>query len=69
VHVLEKPPPNWPGEQGYVTEAILARHVPPNGRHAYFLCGPPEMMDAVERALAHLGVPLADVHGERFDLV
>jgi predicted ferric reductase len=69
VHVLENPPPVWPGEQGYVSEAILARHLPRDRRYAYFVCGPPEMMDAVEKALAHLGVPLADVHSERFDLV
>jgi predicted ferric reductase len=69
VHVLERPPPVWPGERGYVSEAILARHLPLNRRYAYFVCGPPAMMDAVERALAHLGIPLADVHSERFDLV
>ena len=66
---LERPPPVWPGEQGYVTESILARHLHPDRRHTYIVCGPPVMMDAVERVLAHLGVPLADVHSERFDLV
>jgi len=69
VHVLEQPPPVWPGEQGYVTEAILERHRPREGRYAYFVCGPPAMMDSVERALARLNVPLGDVHSERFDLV
>ncbi|HSD18503.1 MAG TPA: ferric reductase-like transmembrane domain-containing protein [Anaeromyxobacter sp.] len=69
VHVLEKPPPGWTGETGYVTEELLARHVPRDGRRGFFVCGPPPMMDAVERALARLGVPLGDVHAERFDLV
>jgi len=27
------------------------------------------MMDSVEASLARLGVPLADLHSERFDLV
>jgi predicted ferric reductase len=69
VHVLEEPPEGWTGETGYVTQALLARCLPPEGRHAYFVCGPPRMMDAVELALARLGVPLGDLHSERFDLV
>ncbi len=68
VHVLEKPPPGWAGEAGYVTEDLLARHAPRRGRRGYFVCGPPPMMDAVERALARLGVPLGDVQAERFHL-
>lgn len=69
VHVLERPPPSWSGERGLVTEELLARHLPPEPGHAFYVCGPPRMMDAVERALARLGVPLGDVHSERFDLV
>jgi predicted ferric reductase len=69
VHVLERPPAGWTGERGLVTEELLARHLPPEGNHAYYVCGPPRMMDAVERALVRLGVPLGDLHSERFDLV
>jgi ferredoxin-NADP reductase len=43
--------------------------VPHRGRHAYFVCGPGPMMDLAEEALARLGVPLSDLHSERFDLV
>jgi predicted ferric reductase len=67
--VLEAPPPGWQGETGLITEALLARHLPREGRYGYFVCGPPRMMDVVERALTRLGVPLGDVHSERFDLV
>lgn len=69
VYVLEAPPPGWTGEAGLVTEALLARHVPRDGRRDCFVCGPPAMMDAVERALVRLGVPLERLHSERFDLV
>ncbi|HET9552485.1 MAG TPA: ferric reductase-like transmembrane domain-containing protein [Anaeromyxobacteraceae bacterium] len=69
VHVLEAPPEAWPGERGLVTEALLDRWLPRGGRHGHFVCGPAPMMDAVEAALARLGVPLADLHAERFDLV
>jgi predicted ferric reductase len=69
VHVLERPPAGWRGEQGFVTQAMLDRWLPHRGRHAYFVCGPGPMMDVAEAALARLGVPLSDLHAERFDLV
>jgi predicted ferric reductase len=69
VHVLERPPQGWAGEQGLITEALLDRWLPRSGRHGHFLCGPAPMMDQVEAALVRLHVPLADLHAERFDLV
>ena len=52
-----------------MSEELLGRHLPKDLRVTCFVCGPPRMMDAVERALVHLGVPVGDVHSERFDLV
>jgi len=70
VHVLSDPPPQWDGEQGHITAAILARHVPaPYAAHQYFICGPGVMMDAVEAALAQLGVPMSNYHSERYSFV
>ncbi|ACG71552.1 oxidoreductase FAD/NAD(P)-binding domain protein [Anaeromyxobacter sp. K] len=68
VHVLEHPPDGWTGEVGVVGEDVLRRHLP-RGHRGCFVCGPPAMMDAVETALVRLGVPLRDIHSERFDLV
>jgi len=69
VHVIEEPPDGWRGETGLVSQELLARHLPRDMRVTCFVCGPPRMMNAVERALVRLGVPLGDVHSERFDLV
>jgi predicted ferric reductase len=72
VYVLLNPPENWQGESGYVTEELLARYLPPAREpHTFeiFLCGPQPLMDAVERALVHLGVFIGNFHAERFDLV
>ena len=70
VHVLEDPPEQWAGETGYLTKAILERHLPPGReRFQYFICGPDPMMDAAEHALIRMGVPPERVHTERFDMV
>jgi predicted ferric reductase len=70
VHVLENPPEDWQGERGFITAEIIRRHVPGNlAEHEYFICGPNPMMDAIEQALADLGVPFEKYHSERFNFV
>ncbi len=72
VHVLETPPENWKGEKGFVNADILKRNLPPTRAKNWceiFICGPEPMMNAVEKALIQIGVPLGDFHSERFGLV
>jgi len=70
VCVLEHPPENWTGETGRITAEILRKHLPRQyKRHEYFICGPPGLMDAMEKALVQIGVPAHHVHTERFDWV
>jgi predicted ferric reductase len=70
VHILEQPPEGWEGEVGFVSRELLERTLPENRAEAeYYICGPPPMMDAVERHLATLGVPMDRLHTERFNLV
>jgi predicted ferric reductase len=71
VHVLTDPPPDWEGEEGFVTEDLLVRHLPEEGRERleYFLCGPEPMMDAAGGALRHLGVDADRIHSERFNFI
>jgi predicted ferric reductase len=70
VHVLSDPPTDWTGERGYISAALLARHLPtPYVDHEYFICGPGPMMDAIEKALGELGVPMSKYHSERYSFV
>jgi ferredoxin-NADP reductase len=70
VHVLQEPPLEWRGERGLITRDVLARHLP-GGYTAWhwFVCGPTPMTRLVERHLADLDVPAAQVHSEIFDWV
>jgi len=70
VHVLVDPPAGWKGEKGFIDADIMMRHLPPPYRdHEYFICGPNPMMDAIEKALGEMRVPLAKYHSERYSFV
>jgi predicted ferric reductase len=70
IHVLSDPPTDWTGERGYISAALLARHLStPYADHEYFICGPGPMMDAIEKALGELGVPMSKYHSERYSFV
>lgn len=70
VLVPQDPPPDWPGESGFVDSALLQRHLPDRyRRQQFFVCGPTPMVTAVEDALAELNVPADRVHTERFAFV
>ena len=70
VHVLPNPPAGWTGEKGYIDAEMFKRHLPPPyAEHEYFICGPDVMMDAIEKALGELDVPLAKYHSERYSFV
>ncbi|MFO8076537.1 MAG: ferric reductase-like transmembrane domain-containing protein [Egibacteraceae bacterium] len=68
--VLEEPGEGWTGPQGVITPELLDERLPTRPRrYAYFLCGPPAMMDVLESELAARKVPPERVNLERFDLI
>jgi predicted ferric reductase len=70
VHVLANPPDGWTGEQGFVNTEVFKRHLPPPyADHEYFICGPGVMMDAIEKALGEMNVPMSKYHSERYSFV
>jgi ferredoxin-NADP reductase len=70
VHVLSDPLVGWTGELGLINAEMFKRHLPPPyAEHEYFICGPNVMMDAIERALGELNVPMSKYHSERYSFV
>ncbi len=67
VHVLTQPPEGWTGERGFINADLFKRHLPPGyADHEYFICGPDVMMDAIEKTLSELDVPMSQYHSERY---
>ena len=70
IHVLEEPPDDWDGEEGYVEPDVLDRHLPtPHDEYFYYICGPRPMMDMVESELVSRDIPLPMIMSERFEIV
>lgn len=70
VRILEHPDEGFDGEVGVVDADLLDRRLPARpARYAYFVCGPPAMMDAVQPLLLEAGIPRDRVSSERFDLI
>ena len=67
VHVLSEPAPDWDGARGRIDGPLLARVLTPATHDwSHFVCGPPAMVDSVERSLGELGIDRERVHAERF---
>lgn len=64
--VLEEPSASWSGALGFVTAELLTRTVPDLGTRRIHLCGPPPMLEAMEKVFARLGVTPEQVHTELF---
>jgi predicted ferric reductase len=69
VWVLEEPPDEWDGEEGFITGELLERRLPREGfARDYMICGPPVMMDLVRDALLERGIANEQIQLERFAL-
>lgn len=52
-------------EHGYVNADLIKKYTAPENKY-YYLCGPPPMMDAVEKHLASIGVAESNIVREGF---
>jgi NAD(P)H-flavin reductase len=71
IHVLQKPPDNWSGEEGKVDDPMIKRHLAEMGEMdiEYFVCGPIPVIQITEDSLIGQNVPRWRIVSERFDLV
>jgi predicted ferric reductase len=70
VHLLEKPPDEWDGETGFVTQELLSEYLPDNpADFTYYICGPKPIMDIAEVSLRNLGIDWRLIYTERFEII
>ena len=66
VHTLSAPSEAWKGYTGYIDEAMIKKEVPDFEERAFYTCGPPKMVEAMENLLDSLDVPKGQVKKENF---
>lgn len=70
IHVLEEPEDDWDGEEGFVSQELLARYIPKeHDNYMFFICGPTPLMDITEISLHNLGINWKQIYSERFEMV
>jgi ferredoxin-NADP reductase len=63
---LTRPDPGWQGQTGRIDRVFLEREVPDFRGRAFYVSGPPAMVDAITASLAEMGVPDGQVRREVF---
>lgn len=65
--VLSRPAPedNWEGETGYITDKVPEYEKSLENKE-FYLCGPPEMIDAAMEVLIKHGVPKEQIYFDKF---
>lgn len=68
IHVLSEPRRGWKGMAGQLGEHTIRKvfSFKDAAEWLYLVCGPPPMLDAVEKALGALGVPASRIVTEQF---
>jgi Na+-transporting NADH:ubiquinone oxidoreductase subunit F len=65
------PEDNWTGLKGFIHNAVLENYLknhPEPEEIEYYLCGPPQMLDAVQKMLNDLGVPEENIAFDDFGI-
>jgi ferredoxin-NADP reductase len=63
---MEKSRQPWPGETGLIGKDLLARHLEDFAAPAYYIAGPPAMVETMQEMLARAGVDAEDVRTDEF---
>ncbi len=63
---MERSQRAWAGETGFITRAMLERHLKQAASPVYYAAGPPEMVAAMQRVLGEAGIDDEDIRSEEF---
>jgi ferredoxin-NADP reductase len=66
VVTLANPEPEWTGEVGFITDALVLKHAPKWENSFIYVCGGPRMVGAMQEMLAELGADKTRVMVEDF---
>ncbi len=66
VHVLLESPESWSGNTGFIDSKIIQTEIPDHNERQFFVCGPPQMIEIMEKILQELNIPKEQIKTEAF---
>ena len=64
--VSQPAPPDWTGAIGTINVDMVKQHLPDYQENVFYTCGPPRMIDAMEKLVESLGLPKEKLKRELF---
>jgi len=63
---MDKSSRSWSGERGFLDRAMLERHLKSLAGNAYYIAGPPGLVEAMQKMLVSAGVAEDAIHTDEF---
>jgi len=66
VFTLSEPDLNWKGKTGFINEENVKKEIPDYKETVFYTCGPPPMVEVMEKLVQNLGLPKTQLRKEYF---
>jgi ferredoxin-NADP reductase len=66
VLIVNEPTEQWKGVTGIINAEIVKQHLPDYKENIFYTCGPPPMVEAMEKLVLNLGLPKEKLKREYF---
>ncbi len=66
IFILNQPGSNWQGAVGIITADMVKREIPDYKETTFYTCGPPAMVEVMEKLVESLGLPKTQLKREYF---
>jgi len=66
VFIVNQAPPDWKGATGIINAELIKQHLPDYKENIFYTCGPPPMVEAMEKLVESLEIPKEKLKREYF---
>ena len=66
VFILNEPSGGWKGATGVINAEMMKKEIPEYKETVFYTCGPPAMVEAMEKLIENLGLPREQLNREYF---
>jgi len=66
IFILSEPDANWKGATGFINADIIKKEIPDYKETVFYTCGPPPMVEGMEKLVESLGLPKTQLRKEYF---